>query len=380
MSAGDVKFIGWTGGTPNYKELSPTVSHQPVRTPPRRIFGSENTVVDVYVLSRVTRRLLCFTKDKDDIIAAIPDQGNVLSLTYIDDDGTVQTKSYGGGWAVLTIDDSPAATGFSNLNITYSKAQPRAVVFPGVDGLSIDCASGVCRIRYNENTIESIDSGTGVCGDGLSFNIENIPLATNAANEDDIAEINSAVAFRVSVLCNGIISDKTEITGGDLPRRNVPTRQQSETLEPSTFTATYATLGLAQIGYNDFRIRETWSAQEVAAAIEGLRLKYPDTANITHTITIKQTASASYRFDKADVTETGGTRVTTGTNVTGTITRVATIIRVASIPVSAYATNVLWSKSGNTLTLSLSVRYAVGNGSLATLSKTIRQYDVTGLT
>jgi hypothetical protein len=160
MSAGDVLFIGWTGGSPNYKEIEPQIQIEPSAT-----LG--------FINKRVTINRICFDKDKAAVIGNLPSGIAALSSVYIDTDGSVKTQALGGGYTLLSVSDASIAKGFSRVSAQYSKTALGIFEIGLPDGLSVECINGACRIKYLTHTLEEIDSGTGTCTSGLSLEPEN---------------------------------------------------------------------------------------------------------------------------------------------------------------------------------------------------------------
>jgi hypothetical protein len=237
MSAGDVKFIGWQGTNPSYQELEPSISYQPFREFTKSTFRSNESIeIGQYVRAKVTRTVIVFSKDKDTFINGLEFLYNTLNLTYVDTNGSIGTKAYGSGWELTTIDESPIAKGYTQIRLSYEKVIAKSLAFFGVDGLSVDCVAGVCRIRYKNNNIETIDSGAGECTTGLQFIIESLTppeLSEDLFDPIVAAKLNDATFYRVQMVCNGVLADTVEIVGNDLPKETI-----EKVVLGITFTAT----------------------------------------------------------------------------------------------------------------------------------------------
>lgn len=227
MSAGDVLFRGWTGGTPSFKELEPQISFEP---------GNASSV---FIQKRVSRRLICFSADKDSVVASLPVDNASLSSVYLDTAGAVQTKDLGGGWSLLSLDDVPFGTGFFLVTAVYAKDVPRVFAIGLPANTTITCTSGVAAIRYKTTNLETYDSGTGNCGAGLEIVVT--PLA-GAAYTNEPRGQNEAYWYRFSMRVNGVTFDHLEITGANLRNRttfevvefieSVSTQPTEESLAP----------------------------------------------------------------------------------------------------------------------------------------------------
>lgn len=241
MSAGDVLFVGWTGGTPNYKELAPQIQIEP-------------SAIQGYINKRVTINRICFDKDKPAVIGNLPTGNATLSSVYIDTDGSVKTQALGGGYTLLSISDASIAKGFSRVSAQYSKTSSALFEIGLPEGLSITCESGVCKIKYLTHTLEEIDNGTGECTSGLDLQInqrENIFVGANVFTRQfadsqtyfafslarsgiirrfiptdprlvyqtvvnaDFLALNKTI-FDCEILCNGTIFETTKLTNGDV--------------------------------------------------------------------------------------------------------------------------------------------------------------------
>jgi len=167
--SGNAHIIGWTGGTGEYTELSPSLGYEPMRGDfVNRTTGKRYTLDSAYVIERLTRRLIVADVNKESVLQQLRWQGDITSIRLATSGGT-EAANLGGEWDLLTIDDSRYVTGFSLLAVTYRRLAATAFRFNLPDGLTITCAAGVATIAYKGNAIEVIDSGTGRCGAGLTF-------------------------------------------------------------------------------------------------------------------------------------------------------------------------------------------------------------------
>lgn len=156
MSQGDPKFIGWTGGATPYQELRPQIQYEP-------------TFSTGIVRKQITISRLCFDKHKQAVIQNLPFTNAPLNSTYVDTDGTLKTISFGGGYSLVNTTDVPAATGYSRISAVYEKNAELAFEFGLPDNLSISCEDGVGKIKYRNTTLEELDSGLGVCREGVEL-------------------------------------------------------------------------------------------------------------------------------------------------------------------------------------------------------------------
>jgi hypothetical protein len=164
MSAGDVKFIGWTGGSIRYRELAPQIQYEPTTTPG-------------FYQKRVTINRVCFDRDKPSVISNFPLLNASLTSTYVDENGAEQTVGLGGGYSLLSISDAPISKGFSRVSAQYTKTDSSVFELGLPLGFSVDQVNGVCRIKYLTHVLEEFDSGTGVNGSGLNIKIEqDVPI------------------------------------------------------------------------------------------------------------------------------------------------------------------------------------------------------------
>jgi hypothetical protein len=389
MSAGDVKFIGWQGTNPSYQELEPSISYEPFRQFQNQTSSFGNLEIGQYVRAKVTRTVIVFSKDKDTFINGLDFLYNTLNLTYVDSNGSIGTKAYGNGWELTTIDESPAARGYTQIRLSYEKAIAKSLAFFGVDGLSVDCLNGVCRIRYKGNNLETIDSGTGVCTTGLQLGIErlNPPSTSSIIDETFIAELKAAPYYRVQVICNDVISDVTELVGSDLPIKNFIIFNERQNLEASTFSGTYPSYLTALLAANTFITAQTWTQQEVNQTIEGIKSSYPDSENIKTTVKLFQNPERIFTPTRPVLVEDNSGFVNPvlfgETKVQATITRYVEITRTASVPSELIPSTLYtrWQKLGNTISLVFGgfSNARPSDRTINIIQKNIREYDVTGL-
>jgi hypothetical protein len=220
MSAGDVTFIGWTGGSTNYKELAPSITLEPSYT-------------TEYLRKRAVIRRICFNADKQAVIQNLPFDNSVLTSVYVDGTGALQSASLGGGWRLLNADDTPYKKGFSLIQATYEKTVSRVLELGLPTNLSVGCASGVGFIKYKNFVLESFDSGMTTCNQGLQLvsllELPPAPATTDVvrAVQFDGTRVNPATEYAVypdylplqsgrTILsyqfqCNGVVFDSNEI-------------------------------------------------------------------------------------------------------------------------------------------------------------------------
>jgi hypothetical protein len=169
MSAGDVKFIGWTGGSIRYRELAPQIQYEPTTTPG-------------FYQKRVTINRVCFDRDKPSVISNFPLLNASLTSTYVDENGAEQTVGLGGGYSLLSISDAPISKGFSRVSAQYTKTDSSVFELGLPLGFSVDQVNGVCRIKYLTHVLEEFDSGTGINGSGLRIQIDqDVPITPSSS-------------------------------------------------------------------------------------------------------------------------------------------------------------------------------------------------------
>lgn len=220
--SGNVVIIGWTNASPLYREYEPQIGYEP---------GLDRNTI----LKRVTRRIKCFTKNKTAVIQSLKMDDAVLTGVCLNEDGTAGTFALGGGWRLLTLSDDKAETGYSSISVTYEKNVARLFELGLPDGVSVTCENGVCRIAHGETTLEELDSGTGVCREGLEITV------TPAGY---LPPDNDTDWFTVDVRCNGVMFDQIGIPGSALDQR--VTRFERRLAGPFSETPTPDRLATAQ--------------------------------------------------------------------------------------------------------------------------------------
>jgi hypothetical protein len=199
VAAGDVLFIGWTGGSPNYKELAPQIQIEPSDTPG-------------FINKRVTINRICFDKDKAAVIGNLPTGNAALSSVYIDTDGSVKTQALGGGYKLLSVSDASIAKGFSRVSAQYNKSANGIFDIGLPSGFSVDQVGGVCRIKYLTHVLEEFDSGTGVEGTGLELKILQDLIYLNQEIEPVINQRVFAMTKRTGQTLAVTFHESTSIT------------------------------------------------------------------------------------------------------------------------------------------------------------------------
>jgi hypothetical protein len=204
MSAGDVKFIGWTGSASTFTELEPTLTYEPVQAT-----GEVNTIN-----KRIRRRLICFSAYKQTIISGLSILNATITSNYIDTNGAIQSADYGGGWTLLTLDEAQYKPGYTILTINYIKTVAR-VFEMGLPALvTVTCSAGTAAIKYNGVNRETFNSATGVCGAGLVVKWQR--LGRPAGNA---AVLNEQQWFLFWLEVNGVRFDQRYILGKELRQR-----------------------------------------------------------------------------------------------------------------------------------------------------------------
>lgn len=240
MSAGDVKFVGWTGTDPLYRELEPTFTYQPASTGfALSGLARLSSVNTEDILVKLTRRFICFAKDKDKLIGSIGFSNVSNTVIYIDTDGSVKTKNVGVGWQLQTIDEAVIAKGYVQIAVSYVKTENKAIAFL-LAGIRITCENGVCKIQYAGTAIakdlETIDSGTGVCTTGLKIDVVNYrpsPLTPYQPNPkyanirpgyiqnkvDNPEQYQDIIYSEAVITCNDVEVDRVQVFGRELEQR-----------------------------------------------------------------------------------------------------------------------------------------------------------------
>jgi tetrahydromethanopterin S-methyltransferase subunit F len=374
MSAGDVTFIGWTGGSTNYKELAPSLTYEPV-------YASAN-----FIKRKLTRKMICFDKDKMAVIQGLQFQAD-LTVRYIDTDGTAKTYGGGGGWTLQSIDDSPYKTGYSMLTVMYSKEVPVGFEFNLPENLSITCEAGVASIKYRDVVLESFDNGTGRCGKGLRHG--EIGYGTGFSTvPDDGRDRGSALGFGASsidqdrrlvwrsaelaqiindmlyVECTLFVDDtpmeKIEVRGKDIKTRATMVGRLHKTIAGSNSTGTAGTSADATLAAQAYINSMDYAAGEKDAIRQNLASQYQDTQYTRHEFIVDYLSTIEIKW-----TRVGGQLVF---GWEANVEKYAQIVSYSDWPRNPY------SFSG-------SVKFVrVGNHIRLMLGDIVwKQYDVTGL-
>jgi len=209
MSAGNVKFIGWTGSATTFTELEPTISYEPLQSLSRFAELEVNRIA-----KKITRRLICFSQHKQTIITSLSVINATITSNYIDANGAIQTADYGSGWKLLTLDEAQYRPGYTILTIVYYKAVARIFEMGLPTGVSVTCAAGTAAIRFNGAVREQFASNTGSCGEGLVIKWERMPYRSG-----DAATQNESQWFLFWLEVNGVRFDQRYIYGKELRQR-----------------------------------------------------------------------------------------------------------------------------------------------------------------
>jgi len=276
MSAGDVLFVGWTGGDPQYKELAPQVELEPSAGGAR-------------VIKRVTINRLCFDKDKQAVVQGLPNGNAVIKSNYVDTDGSVKDQFLGGGYTLISVSNAPVGVGYSRVSAVYQKTVDSAFEIGLPPGLSFTCTNGKCQITYNGTLLEEIDSGTGECTSGIGTFGEIVgfsPYATptfglvrpdttsvvNQVENYDPAPLLDQPYYLFSVTCNDVVCDEITVVGRDLKPIRVQGRANYSTVVRSP---SYDNL-------NDLRAWEEENAisqEEISLILSEYESQYPSLEN-----------------------------------------------------------------------------------------------------
>lgn len=228
MSAGDVLFVGWTGGTPNYKEMPASYQIEP----------AEDTE---YIRKRVQISRICFQKDEQAVIQSLPIGDREIVSAYIDTDGSAKTKSFGSGFTLLNVSRADQALGFSRITAVYEKTVHKIFEIGLPDGLSVECSQGKAQIKYNDNVLEEIDSGDGVCLQGLEFDIYQAWIGDFfTPQEFSTVIINPPSAnyrpfYGADLKINNKVVERNLLFGKDVPQREFVKSNRQFTHDFKTF-------------------------------------------------------------------------------------------------------------------------------------------------
>lgn len=156
MSAGDIAIKGWFGGTPAYKEIrSPEVSYEP-----------SLTAVGVNVRKKLTRTIVCPSKDVQAVLQSLSVNNAAISTTAIGSDGATSSVSFGGGWTLKLVGSGSRGNAMTEMKLQYEKEVTSAFEFNLPTGLTITDANGKTTVAYNTHTLEVWDSGKGATNSG----------------------------------------------------------------------------------------------------------------------------------------------------------------------------------------------------------------------
>lgn len=368
MSAGDVLFVGWTGGTPNYKEIEPTIRYEPVRENETFVVNNQQTTFPAnYTRKIAMRKLICFTKDLQSVISSVIAYSGSLKSVYIDTDGSAKELDLGPGWKLLNYDSSKYALGFSLVQISYEKIIEFSADAALPEDMSITCTNGICSIKYKNTILEELDSGTGKCKTGFNilYNKFDVP------SDPDIAQ--DSKLFSATILCNGVKFDTVEIVGNEIVELEEVV-ESKQTNYPAQIITVYP--ASASIVSGIFKVGSyVHQFENIAEAIQWLN----DVKNEIKKLTDEDTAylkSLSSQFPKTNYLEYKNFNIKTEvtfeyvSDFTAEIIwrRFLTYDIVKKIPsVTALTPSAYWEKDGNIIRLKL-------------LDKIWREYDVTGLT
>jgi hypothetical protein len=431
MSAGDVKFIGWTGTNPHYQELPPEISYEPLTgrrnffaKPEDPLLGIPRIDTENYLIKRITRRLVCFEKDKNQVIGLLKFNNAQFSLPFVNASGQQENVDMGGGWQLLNIADARYRVGYSIITATYTKVAFAGFEFGLPPDYKVACENGVARIMYKNTVLEEIDSGTGVCGIPLDVIINTkatvgrteirtpIPFYESSlryvigiagyrttyekywvidgvqTNNADI--VNNALFSEIYLVSNGVVVDKTEIYGKELSSEIIES-SKSEILDEVDFEYISPEvtnrpgfiqmrqeypLGILQT--NDFFAEQTLTQQRIQEIKDVYAQEYPNTEFATYEFDVKQEQSLSVTWLSNKVYAPGytiqsgyGTAIPSAPIIFKAKSFVTVTIKESKrMPSTTFAPSISWSitEQNNKTILRL------GGGGI-----TIREYDVTGL-
>jgi hypothetical protein len=430
MSAGDVKFIGWTGTNPHYQELPPDISYEPLTgrrnffaKPEDPLLGIPRVDTENYLIKRITRRLVCFEKDKNQVIGLLKFSNAQFSLPFVNASGQQENVDMGGGWRLLNIADARYRVGYSIITATYTKVAFAGFEFGVPPDYKVTCENGVASIMYKNTVLEEIDSGTGVCGIPLdvvidtkatqiivprrrernpewqpgrtdvppSFEILDEPIykifipGEGVVESDDADVINNATFAEIYLTSNGVVVDKTVVLGKDLPSRLTEVTTKTSYFDESdiTYTSPSVLPGLEmRTEYaNGIAETEIWLAERriSQAKIDEIKAEYatqyPDTEFTSYRFDVVQRESISAVWNRWRVTSPGTVAAQPPSRLpiifTATSNVTVNIIATKKLPATTFPAFINWNvtESDGKTTLKL------GNNTL-----TLREYDVTGLT
>lgn len=382
MSAGDVLFVGWTGGSPSYKELMPSTSYEPLRVAGTFNYRNQEFInyPANYVWKNVTRRLICFNKDKDAVIGSLGFNNVELKSVYIDTDGSVKELDLGPGWELQTYDDAPFQTGYTTIQARYRKLVFINFEFNLPAGFSITCQDGKCRMNYNAKTIEEIDSGTGKCTSGLwiATNIYNkSPRPSSFSSPIDPTQYDEMTYGEIILKCNEVEFERYELKGLEMPRMgarhgyNYP----SIALESSTkIIKNVDDLDAVTFDMNAWKNDTLWNESEINKVIDAYKGNYIDANYVTHSFKVNQAFSYKYNVDSSPLPSGPGWSILQKMSVELRIDRSLIVTAGYNLPENPRSIKASWQKNGNTIRLVAEIR-----GEFIKKTINIREYDVTGL-
>jgi len=357
MSAGDVKFIGWTGTTPRYQELPASISYEPITfVAPDELPESVN-----FIRKKITRRLICYDRDKSAVLQGLQFVDDALTTVSIDANGASQTVNLGGGWKLLAIADSPYATGMSVITVSYTKHAPVAFNFGLPVGLAIDCDAGKISIKYLTHTLEQIDTGSSVCVD-LDFRVTGLMQPPGAGRIDWMAYVTQPIA-RFDLLAGNVVVDSYVMTGDQYAQRSFNITLVSENItiinEMNAGVTTLSGLSEAAADAWIASLRATDAQKQIA--VDSALAGYTDDAIVTHTAKYAESVTKRVFWSGGNnYSWAASFRADVEVRGTGTVPDYSAYHRGLGLDAA-------WTKSGNIIRL-------VWGG------LTIREYDVTGLT
>ena len=379
MSAGDALFIGWTGTSPMYKELEPDISYEPIREGERKWPTGQTVELPVnYVRTRVTRRLICFSSQKSQVISNLGFDNQTLTLTYLNTSGATETQSLGAGWQMGTISDSSYRKGYSLITVTYEKIQTRGLTFGLPENFTVTCTNGVASFKYLTKTLESFDSGDGVCREGIYIlgRGYTIPALATIANVQyptplDSQAINSAVFASAEIYVNKTMFERIEILGSDIQTRQYPYYIEEMALEvPEPGAGTEVLRSMAAQKRADWFSANALTDDQKQDIIDAYRVEYPDTAYTSYQFDVIETRFGAVTAVYSPIINPDGTQGSlqvTGYDWEAYVTRTLRRRETYNIPEPAFEPKYYFEKSGNVITLYFADR-------------PWKQYDVTGIT
>lgn len=274
MSAGDVLFVGWTGGDPKYKELAPSIELEPA--------------AGGLVSKRVTINRLCFDKDKQAVVQGLPTGNAAINSNYVDTDGSEKEQFLGGGYDLISVSNAPVGVGYSRVSAVYQKVVDSVFEIGLPPGLSLSCVDGKCQIIYNSTVLEEIDSGTGECTSGIGTFGELVGFSPysirsgggyysqrilNAGSNYDPSPLYDQAYYVFSVACNDFVFEELNVVGSDLA--TVTVSRESNYTVASVRSPSFDNLSLS--GLQAWEADNQITQQEINLILDEYRSQYPDT-------------------------------------------------------------------------------------------------------